>query len=641
MSTPGGAAAAGVAPARGEPSATSGFGSSGFGASAFRATVPQPPDEAPEHPPASRAELLPDAVRFAYAQGPVSLGGNLLGAVVLVLIFWPVSPRATVLTWAGMFAVLWVLRALTLRAYNRAGEGAAREAALTWQRRWNAGALASGALWGLAAWLFYTQGGPFHQTTLLLTVYSYCVGAVAMLACQYRVFLAFISLCFVPTVIRVATHDAPDALAMAGVVLLIYGMSVLLGRTYRRVFDESAQLKLRTERLAQQLLVEKAAAEQARRVAEAANRAKTQFFSAASHDLRQPLHAMGLFAEALRAKSRGDEEVTHLVNSINNSVDALEGLFSELLDITKIDTGGVDPRPEHFALRDVFQRLRLQYEPTAFEKGLALRFRGGELPVFGDPVLVDRIVRNLLSNAIRYTEDGGILVSARRRGQHVQVQVWDTGLGIAPAEQSRIFEEFYQVQGHGPLQANQSKGLGLGLAIVQRLARMQDAPLELASVPGRGTVFTLTLPLGKPPRAQPLAPAARKAGLGLTLERRDILVVEDEPAVREGLVVLLKGWGATVHAFESVEAVEAWARARPPAPDLAIVDYRLPSGRTGIDAIKSLRAAFGVALPAILVTGSTMSGHEEEASRDDFHLLIKPVAPNKLRAMIAFKLGVR
>nr|MBA2721833.1 response regulator [Methylibium sp.] len=504
-----------------------------------------------------------------------------------------------------------------------------------------AGALASGAMWGLAGWLFYGEGGPFHQTTLLLTVYSYCVGAVAMLASQYRVFFAFISLCFLPTIARVATHDDPKALQMAGVVALIYGMSMLLGRTYRRSFAESAQLKLRTERLAQQLLVEKAAADQARGIAEAANRAKTQFFSAASHDLRQPLHAMGLFAEALRAKSRGDEEVTHLVNSINSSVDALEGLFSELLDITKIDTGGVDPRPEHFALRDVFQRLKLQYEPTAFEKGLALRFRGGDLPVFGDPVLVDRIVRNLLSNAIRYTEDGGILVSARRRGTQVQVQVWDTGLGIAPAEQSRIFEEFYQVHAHAPLQANQSKGLGLGLAIVQRLARLQDAPLALASVPGRGTVFTLTLPLGKPPRPQPLAPAARKPGLGLTLERRDILVVEDEPAVREGLVVLLKGWGATVHAFESVEAVEAWARGEPPAPDLAIVDYRLPNGRTGTEALKSLRTAFGSTLPAILVTGSTMSGHEEEASRDDFHLLIKPVAPNKLRAMIAFKLGVR
>ncbi len=244
----GGAVAVGTAAAK-VPAAVS-TGASGASGPAPVATGDSPMTEAPHTPPASRAELLPDAVRFAYAQGPVSLGGNMLGAVVLVLIFWPVGPRTEVLVWASMFALLWVLRAVTLRAYHRAGEGAARDAALTWQRRWNAGALASGAMWGLAGWLFYGEGGPFHQTTLLLTVYSYCVGAVAMLASQYRVFFAFISLCFLPTIARVATHDDPKALQMAGVVALIYGMSMLLGRTYRRSFAESAQLRLRTERLA-------------------------------------------------------------------------------------------------------------------------------------------------------------------------------------------------------------------------------------------------------------------------------------------------------------------------------------------------------------------------------------------------------
>ena len=168
-----------------------------------------------------------------------------------------------------------------------------------------------------------------------------------------------------------------------------------------------------------------------------------------------------------------------------------------------------------------------------------------------------------------------------------------------------------------------------------------NAPLALASAPGRGSVFTLTLPIGR------LAPAALppvsglRSTLGLTLERRRIVIVEDEAAVREGLIVLLRGWGATVDAFDTLEAVQSWAQGTPPAPDLAIVDYRLPEGRTGVEALKALRDTFGAALPAILVTGSTMTGHEEEAERHDFHLLIKPVAPNKLRAMIGFKLGLR
>jgi len=592
-------------------------------------------------PAPAASELLPDAVRSLYAQGGVALFGNLLGAVVLAAVFAPVAPAPNLLAWGVLFATLWGLRVWTLRGYRRLDDAEAARQAPLWQRRWTGGAIGSGALWGLAGWLFYGAGGAFHQTTLLLIVYSYCIGAIPSMASQYFHFLLFISSCFLPVIARVALHGDPDALKRAGVLGLCYLMTALVGRAYRRSFDQAIELKVRTERLAAQLQQEKAIAEEARRAAEAANRAKTQFFSAASHDLRQPLHAMGLFAEALRDRIRGDEEVTHLVNSINSSVDALEGLFGELLDITKIDTGGVEPQPEHFALRELFQRLRLQYEPTAFEKGLALRFHGEAQTVYADPVLVDRVVRNLLSNAIRYTADGGVLVSARRRGEQVRVQVWDTGIGIAPAEQQRVYDEFYQVHGGPPLQAGQSKGLGLGLSIVQRLARLMDAPLALASVPGRGSVFTVTLPLGRAPRARAPEAARGKPRLGLTLDGRRILVVEDEPAVREGLRVLLRGWGAQVEAFDSLAAVEAWTRRAPPAPALVIVDYRLPEGRTGVEALALLRERFGTPLPAILVTGSTMTGHEEESERHDFHLLIKPVAPNKLRAMIAFKLGVR
>lgn len=593
-------------------------------------------------PDIERAGLLPDAVRALYAQTAVSLVGNLLGAVVLIAIFRGIAPLRELLGWALLFGLLLLGRLLALRSYASRPASETAPRAAFWGRLWNAGALTSGALWGLSAWLFYADGNAFHQTALLLIIYSYCVGAIPLLASNYRAFLGFITLAFLPTIARLATLRVADALELAGVLALIFLMTAALGRAYRRTFDRAILLKVRTERLAAQLQVEMAAAEAARRQAETANRAKTQFFAAASHDLRQPLHAMGLFAEALRSKSKGDDEVMHLVNSINSSVDALEGLFSELLDITKIDTGGVEPQPQHFALRELFQRLKLQYEPTAFEKGLALRFRGGQHAVHADPVLVDRIVRNLLSNAIRYTQDGGVLVSARKRGEQVLIQVWDTGVGIAPAEQARVFDEFYQVHAGTPLEPHQSKGLGLGLAIVQRLARLMGAELSLASEPGRGSVFTVVLPLGRPARAAAAGMGGGGKGLGLTLADRRIVVVEDEPAVREGLVVLLKGWGASVDAFDSVAAVRAWAMEHPPAPHLAIVDYRLPESHTGIEALEALRAAFpSEPLPAIVVTGSTMSGHEDESSRHDFHLLVKPVAPNKLRAMIAFKLGLR
>jgi CheY-like chemotaxis protein len=199
------------------------------------------------------------------------------------------------------------------------------------------------------------------------------------------------------------------------------------------------------------------------------------------------------------------------------------------------------------------------------------------------------------------------------------------------------------VPGTAAVSPDQRKGLGLGLAIVKRLAGLMGADLWMRSTPGRGTVFTLVLPVGTKPRPQ-TQPLPGKGPVGLTLDGRHIVVVEDEPAVRAGLEVLLQGWGARITSFDSVAGASAWAAAADPVgarPDLLIVDFRLENGRNGVDAIVALRARFGAGVPAIVVTGSTMTGHDKEAQEQDFHLLLKPVVPNKLRAMIAFKLGVR
>ncbi|WKB52221.1 ATP-binding response regulator [Eleftheria terrae] len=591
-------------------------------------------------PPVDRGGDWPDHVRNLYAYSASSLGGNLIGAIVVVILHLETAERTTLALWAGCFIAQWLYRFLIARRFSAIQTRPDTDFRL-WRRRWVVGVYASGATWGTAAWLLYGSGGNIQQIGLILTIYSFCVASVPVLAEQRTVFMVFIGLCFVPTVLAIAKEANLYSLELSGVLLLVMGMTAVLGRNYRQAMDRVIELKTRTEQLLEQLRLEKAAADEARRAAEVANRAKTQFFAAASHDLRQPLHAVGLFAEALRNKSR-DEEVIQLVNSINSSVDALEGLFSELLDITKIDTGAVESRPQNFSLRDLFARLRLHYEPTAFEKGLDLKFRGEQHFAYADPVLVDRILRNLISNAIRYTEDGGVLVSCRLRGDRLLLQVWDSGIGIREAEQARVFEEFYQVHPDQPLPANQRKGLGLGLAIVRRLASLMNAPLLLRSRPGHGTVFTLEVPLGKAVRAA--ESAASKPPLGLTLDRRLVVVVEDEPAVRDGLEVLLKGWGATVAAFDSVSECRHWAeqaRQQGQDPDLVIVDYRIDQTSTGIDALLALREHFGADLPAIMVTGSSTAGLEAEAGKHNFHLLIKPVVPNKLRAMIAFKLGVR
>ena len=584
---------------------------------------------------------LPEEVRSAFDYMPAQLAGNLAGIGVILMLFWTSAGAVVMLPWLATFGLLWLARLWLLQRFKKANPLTLADWQ-RWRRWWNLGTLISGALWGMTSWLFYLRGGNVQQIALIITVYTFCIAAVPVLATQPRVFLVFSALCFVPMAARVATHGNEDGYRLAGILLLIFTLTTLLARNYRQALQRALDLKLRTDQLLMQLRAEKAAADLARQDAEVANRAKTQFFTAASHDLRQPLHAMGLFAEALRQKNH-DVEVAHLVNSINESVDALEGLFSELLDITRIDSGGVEVHPQPFPMSDLYRKLRLHFEPAAFEKGLALRFRGAQHVALADPLLVERIVRNLVSNAIRYTSDGSVLVSCRRRGDRLTLQVWDTGPGIAVAEQGRVFEEFYQVPNAARTEPHQRKGLGLGLAIVKRLAELMAAPVSLRSETGRGTVFSIELPVGRRAPQAPVLPSS-KGALGLTLEGRQIVIVEDERAVLAGLEALLKGWGASIVAFDSVAACSAWVRAADAAavaPDLLIVDYRLENGLTGLDALAVLRERFGLQTPAIVITGSTMSAHEIEAQQKNFHLLIKPVVPNKLRAMIAFKLGVK
>ena len=603
-----------------------------------------------EMPDAAPAAPLPrpgsgvDHLLALYVQTPATLTGNFFGMVLVGAFYWPLASPARLGGWLGVITVLWLVRLAHYLRFRRQ-RNTGLEALRVWRRSWMALVLCQGAMWGLAGWLFWDFGSPFHKVALLLIVFTYCLASVQLLATQSKVFLVFISLVLTPTIVRVASDTSQEFhLQLALVLTLMFCITVLMARTYSSALGQAIALKSRTDELALKLRTEKVVAEEARRAAEAANRAKTQFFAAASHDLRQPLHAMGLFAEALRQRVH-DPEVASLVNSINESVDALEGLFSELLDITRIDTGGVDVNPAPVRLRDIFARLRLHFEPTAFEKGLMLSFHGEQRIAHTDPVLLERVLRNLVSNAIRYSDDGGVLVSCRPRSGKLLVQVWDSGIGISEANLPRVFDEFFQVQSNRPLEAHHRKGLGLGLAIVKRLTALMDAPISVSSRAGHGTVFSLEVPVGRAPRPmESSAPGAGKAPLGLTLQGRQIVVVEDEMAVREGLVVLLKAWGANVVSFDTVDAVRAWLAVPTlvEPPDLLLVDYRLPQGRTGIDALTQIRARWPAArLPAIVITGSSLGGHEDKAVTHDYHLLIKPVLPNKLRAMIAFKLGVR
>ena len=358
----------------------------------------------------------------------------------------------------------------------------------------------------------------------------------------------------VPLIARVAVEGDQVHLFTAGVLGVVLAFVLAFGREVNRVLTQSLVMRYENVDLIRELTTQKEAALAARATAETASLAKSQFLAAASHDLRQPLHAMGLFAAALASKVR-DPGVTPLVTSIRASVEALEHLFAQLLDLSQLDAGALRPAPATVALQPLLARLRADFAPQAMAAGLVLRIAPTRMAVATDPVLLERVLRNLIANAVRYTPAGGIVVGARRRAGAVRIDVIDSGVGIAKDDSMRVFDEFVQLAA-APRNHVGGRGLGLGLAIVRRLASLCGHPIELASTPGRGSRFSITVPRARHSWRVELARRVRAARSPLpsrTLAGRRIVVVDDDPAVVAAMDALFASWHAVATGGADVE----------------------------------------------------------------------------------------
>lgn len=399
----------------------------------------------------------------------------------------------------------------------------------------------------------------------------------------------------------------------AGVLILAERVRALIVRA-RRVRLENDQL---VAQLRQQVVL-----------VEAANQEKTRFLGAASHDLRQPMHALGLFAAALERDLRGGAH-HHRVLSMARAVDALENSFGAMLDVSKLDAGIVQREIQSFPIRDLFRSLHMQCAGQAEAKGLSLRFKAGGKLVTSDPQLLERVLSNLIHNAIRYTDKGGVAVVARTRGDRTSLEVWDSGVGIQADELPKIFNEFYQVGNQG---RDRTMGLGMGLSIVKRLILLLSYELEVVSVAGQGTVFKVVMP------STQLAELPTVVLGADTLpsppeEGRVVLVIDDEVSVREGMSDLLTGWGYTVLLAGSIHEATLAVRNNG-LIDVLVSDLRLSESEDGLQAIEEVRRAYGAPLPAILVTGDTSPGEVKRAHDSGHPVLFKPVRARDLFAAL-------
>jgi signal transduction histidine kinase/CheY-like chemotaxis protein len=404
-------------------------------------------------------------------------------------------------------------------------------------------------------------------------------------------------------------------------MMMLYIATVgALGVFASRNFKALVRLRIQTGRLAESLRTQK-------EVAERANVAKSNFLAAASHDLRQPVHAVGLFVGALRNVAMPAVGV-RLVEQIEASVAAMDSLFGAILDISRLDAGVVDVHPKPFAIQPMLERICRDHAEEAGAKGVHLACVRSSAAVEADPVLIERILRNLISNAVRYTDHGRVVVGCRR-GAALRIEVWDTGPGIAEDQQDRIFQEYFQI---GNPERDRAKGLGLGLAIVRRLTDLLGCELRLRSWLGRGSCFSVAVPLahgGLDAFADGGEASAGRLARGL------ILVIDDEAAILNAMGALLTGWGYEVATAGSGPEILAQMVEGAKRPDLIISDYRLRAGETGIEVIDALRSEYNAAIPAMLITGDTAPDRLAEARASGLLLLHKPVPNGKLRAAVA------
>jgi signal transduction histidine kinase/ActR/RegA family two-component response regulator len=545
----------------------------------------------------------------------------------IALVVWNTVNPTTLLAWC--IAVLALQGAIQWLSYLYRQASDPKQNA----RRWGwlyAGLVAlSGTAWGSGSFLLYVEDQPLLQAFVAVCLAGR--GTASMLAHAYfpPALYTFATPIFVALTVRYISLGETANLAIGLMWLVFLGSVLLFGHRHARFIVDSILVRHENEQLVEELKRKNVAEERARVRAEQANLAKSRFFAAANHDLRQPLHSLGLFATTLRNTVAGREH-RELVDHILEGIESLDTLFEDLLDISKLDAGQVRTKTEHFPAQAVLDRLRTTFSAAAASKGLRLRIRPTTAVVCSDQMLLFRVLSNLVANAIRYTQRDGVLVGVRRRGDLLTFEVWDTGIGIPADQHERIFEEFYQL--HNP-ERDRRRGLGLGLATVRRIVQLLGCALSLRSVPGRGSVFVLKVPLGEAGRTDD-AQTTREIVVPDLLRDRSIIVIDDEASVRFGMQSLLNSWGCRCVA--GADAGEVLQRVDGHTPDFIIADLRLREGRSGIEAIRKCREQLGESIPAVLVSGDTATEQLIEVSASGLTMLHKPLKAVRLRALLNY-----
>ena len=557
---------------------------------------------------AVRVEMLNTLYRLL----PKTVPAYMIGGPLMVLAMWGQADHALLLAWLAVLFLLSGLRVLTLRRFARVSLSV--DLLPLWSRHAVISSFLLGVVLGSSTLLFVDHADP---TTILLStgvILATTSSGVAILAPHPTCYWWFVAPSM-GTLIVVLISSPNIAVRFVGAVCVMIQVSnSTIAFNLHQTIRDSVRLALENQKLM--------------RAAQQADIAKTRFLASASHDLRQPLHALGLLIAALACKARAPEN-KELLAQIDGSLSNVNTMLGTLLDVSRLDAGVVKVKLDAVDLQRLFDKLEQEFLPLAQENGNRLRFRPTSLQLTTDAGLFERILRNLISNALRYTHHGQVLVAARKRGQCAICGIYDNGPGIPPEQQRVIFDEFHQLANP---ERDRRHGLGLGLAIVRRTADLLEHPLELKSSVGRGVCFLISVPLAT---TAAVVTAAGSTEKDVELVGLSILIVDDNAVVVQAMSTLLHSWGCRVASCESIQGALALVGQPQGIPDVMLVDYRLRDEVTGDEVISAIHASLGKAIPAIIITGDTAPERIRDATAAGFPLLHKPVCPGKLRGTLS------
>jgi signal transduction histidine kinase/CheY-like chemotaxis protein len=572
------------------------------------------------------AEPQRQMIRTALVSAPLST----VGAVLCTLQFRDTPVFEHIKIWLVVYITVTLVRvALALRFMRLTAKSAPSDAQLrAWALRGLSGSMLHGLLWGAMSVVLHAPGSEQAESILHIVLAATVMGTLH-LSVAFPVQVAYVACALGALVLRDAFIGGSFHGVMGTMGFFIATYTLINGRSQARALREIAAQRRSNVELVEALRQENTRSEAARRTAEDAVAARTRFFAAANHDLRQPLHAMGLLAHTLQARN-APSHVQEVAEHLTECVDGMAHVIDDLLEITRLDEGGnMAPQYTNFTINALVRECCRPYQAMARAKELQLVLDNHAAIVRSDRSLLARMLSNLVANAIRYTPTGTVRVRCIQHAPLLTLSVEDTGIGIAPHNLPHIFEEFYQV---GNPARDRRLGLGLGLATVKRLSELLALDIAVQSTLGQGSVFRLTLPLTAAGADIPAVQLEPPTALALPPARR-VLVIEDDADARNALVGLLQSWGCDAQAAPDQAVALDLLRAGF-APEALVADLRLADGASGMDAIHAVRAALGRELPAVIVTGDAGSGHMQAAQAAGLAVMVKPVRAVQLRAFL-------